>query len=56
MKFDLICFDLLRFCPDQPVLLLRLEGTAARLYAQQGDWASAASHTERPQRVDSVTA
>lgn len=24
-----------RFCPDQPVLMLRLEGTAARLYAQQ---------------------
>ncbi|CAK9026992.1 unnamed protein product [Durusdinium trenchii] len=36
-----------RFCPDQPVLMLRLEGTAARLYAQQGDWASAAMHTER---------
>ena len=26
-----------RFCPDQPVLMLRLEGTAARLYAQQAD-------------------
>eukprot|EP00435_Cladocopium_sp_Y103_P048511 s541_g14.t1 len=36
-----------RFCPDQPVLMLRLEGTAARLYAQQGDWSSAAMHTER---------
>ncbi|CAJ1359213.1 unnamed protein product [Effrenium voratum] len=36
-----------RYCPDQPVLMLRLEGTAARLYAQQGDWTAAATHTER---------
>ena len=36
-----------RSAKDQPILLLRLEGTAARLYAQQADWRAAAWHTER---------